>query len=341
MAGVKLRHVERFKDRHGRTRFYYRKGKGKRVPLLSQPGTREFLDEYYKAAGGYGYNAIDSNRTFHALAKLYFSSNDYINHTKPNTKISARHIIEDFVTDHGHRLVTQVKREHIETILASKADTPGTANNLLKWLKVLVNFAIRNGWEINGNPTSHIAAFKQKPHHTWNEREIAKFEERWPIGTRERTAFGLHLYTAQRRGDIRKAMWQDLSEFGLHIVQEKTEVELIIPLHSQLVLILEAWRVVSPSIKNEIIVTQKGQPYTINGYAVLLADAIERAGLPKRCVPHGLRKAALRRLADLGCSAKQMQAISGHKTLRELERYTEAANQKTLAADAIATMEKV
>jgi hypothetical protein len=51
----------------------------------------------------------------------------------------------------------------------------------------------------------------------------------------------------------------------------------------------------------------------------------ERRGLPNRCVPHGLRKAACRRLAEVGATAHQIMAVSGHKSLREVERYTRAA----------------
>ena len=40
------------------------------------------------------------------------------------------------------------------------------------------------------------------------------------------------------------------------------------------------------------------------------------------CVFHGLRKAALTRLADAGCTTHEFAAISGHKTLSEVERYT-------------------
>jgi integrase len=48
------------------------------------------------------------------------------------------------------------------------------------------------------------------------------------------------------------------------------------------------------------------------------------AGLPARASVHGLRKAACRRLAELGCSANVIAAISGHATLREVSRYTAA-----------------
>jgi site-specific recombinase XerD len=58
---------------------------------------------------------------------------------------------------------------------------------------------------------------------------------------------------------------------------------------------------------------------------------VKVAGLPKDCVAHGLRKAALRRVAEHGSTVKQMQAVSGHRTLREIERYTQQADQQRFA----------
>jgi integrase len=51
---------------------------------------------------------------------------------------------------------------------------------------------------------------------------------------------------------------------------------------------------------------------------------------------HGLRKAACRRLAEAGCSANEIMAISGHATMKELVRYTAAADQARLARNAMA-----
>jgi integrase len=60
--------------------------------------------------------------------------------------------------------------------------------------------------------------------------------------------------------------------------------------------------------------------------------------LPKHCAAHGLRKAACRRLAEAGCSANVIAAISGHMTLREVERYTRAADQERMARLGMAAM---
>ena len=70
-----------------------------------------------------------------------------------------------------------------------------------------------------------------------------------------------------------------------------------------------------------------------------MRDAIKAAGLPLECQPHGLRKAAGRRLAEAGCSSRELMAVLGHKTLSEAERYTRDADQARLASAAVARLE--
>lgn len=70
-----------------------------------------------------------------------------------------------------------------------------------------------------------------------------------------------------------------------------------------------------------------------------MADRIADAGLGAQCVTHGLRAAA-RRLAEAGCSANEIAAITGHTTLKEVARYTKAAEQRTLATAAIERLTK-
>ena len=83
-----------------------------------------------------------------------------------------------------------------------------------------------------------------------------------------------------------------------------------------------------------LIGTENGQPMSRAALSHMMRAAIRDAGLSAKCVSHGLRKAAMRRLAEHGATEKQIAAVSGHKTLREIERYTAAADQKRLAKDA-------
>jgi len=47
---------------------------------------------------------------------------------------------------------------------------------------------------------------------------------------------------------------------------------------------------------------------------------------------------AARRLTEAGCSASQIAAVTGHKSLREVERHVAAASQMKLADDAMAAI---
>jgi integrase len=73
---------------------------------------------------------------------------------------------------------------------------------------------------------------------------------------------------------------------------------------------------------------------------MIVKRAAKSAGLPPICKPHGLRKALACRLADRGASTKEIQSFTGHKTLKEVERYTADAEQRRLAKRAVRCIPK-
>jgi integrase len=81
------------------------------------------------------------------------------------------------------------------------------------------------------------------------------------------------------------------------------------------------------------LLTSQGRAFTANGFGNFFRDAVESAGL-RGLSAHGLRKAACRRLAEAGCSAHEIMSISGHVSLREVQRYTMAANREQMARSA-------
>jgi len=70
-------------------------------------------------------------------------------------------------------------------------------------------------------------------------------------------------------------------------------------------------------------------------------DWVKEAGLPLGLSSHGLRKGVCRRLAEAGCSANQIMAISGHRNLKEVATYTQAADNQKLAKSAMATLSRL
>jgi integrase len=120
----------------------------------------------------------------------------------------------------------------------------------------------------------------------------------------------------------------------IDVKQQKTGTKLAIPIHPDLQAVLDA----TPSGHLTFLTTAFGKPFAAAGFTNWFREACNAAGLPRGTSAHGLRKAACRRLAEAGCSANQIAAISGHKSLAEVERYTIAANQERMARMGVETL---
>jgi enterobacteria phage integrase len=304
---IRLRYINHFVDRTGRPRYYFRRS-GRRVTLPGLPGSTEFMVAYQSALDGEPEAASARHRgadgTFDRLVEVYFASSDYAR-LVPSTRRAYRLAIERFIIEEkiGHRLVRQMTREHVSRIVARRADRPGAANDVLKKIRILLRFAIANGWR-HDDPTVGIKSFAESEFHTWTDAEIAQFEVRWPVGTAEHMAFALLLYTGQRRSDVVRMSWRDIDGDIIRVTQKKTNTKLDIPLHPDLKSLLANW----PKRHVLILTTTFGKPFAATGFGNWMADKIAAAGLPDECVTHGLRKAAARRLADAGCSTLMIMA---------------------------------
>lgn len=200
-------------------------------------------------------------------------------------------------------------------------------------LRLLMQYAVDTELRLD-NPVTGLKSYRTGTRHTWTDDELFRFEQRWPLGTRERLAFALLLYTGQRAGDIVKMRRSDISDGMIRVVQQKTGVGLSIPLHPALMAAIKA----APARGVTLLGNANGRPIQRATLTLLMKNAAAMSGLPTHCVPHGLRKAMMRRLAESGSSAKEIAAISGHRTLKEIERYTAAADQARLSRAAIAKL---
>lgn len=330
---VTLKYVQRFEDRHGRVRYYYRREGYPRV-ALPEPTEAGFMAAYMAASGATPTPPkclAAKPGTVPALVDAYLNSTDFLRNKESSRKVT-KAILLRFVKIVGPRMVAEMQREHVMKIIAGMADKPAAANNMLKKIRALMGWAILNDWR-HDDPTLKIKKFKEGTHHTWTDEELEQFERRWPLGTRERTIYALALYTGQRREDIgtRTKRHYNAKAGTIWVMQAKTGAELEIPVHPALREALEAW---NPR-HLVLLATPDGRGTSIKALTTAMSRAIDKAGLPSRCVLHGLRKAASRRLAQAGCSPHEIKAITGHKSLEEVERYTAAVDQKRLGQDAM------
>lgn len=332
------KHVSAARDRYGKVRLRFRKGLFS--TYLQSPFPSDAFDEEYQAALRSEKRAkgeIGKVRTapgsLSALIVSYYMSPEFRG-TAKTTQQTYRGICERIRREHGTRLVRDLQRRYVKAIIGKLSATPAAANNYLRMLRILMRHAVEIDL-IPRDPTHGVKGYSKKTagFHTWTEAEIATYEERYPIGTKPRLAMALMLYTGQRRGDAVKLGWSNVTRDRIAVRQEKTGTPLAIKMHPSLIEALKMAEKDAPAF----LLTDYKKPFTAAGFGNWFRKQCDEAGL-NHCTSHGLRKAAARRLAEAGNSVNHIAAVTGHLSLREVERYTRAADQEKMADAAVATM---
>jgi integrase len=326
--------VQGFIDRHGKPRFYFRRTGFKNVPLPGLPWSPNFMAAYQAAFAGQTLQ-IGSKRvkpgTFRSLAVSYFTAIGFRS-MKPSTQAIYRNAIERLCKEHGDKSAATMQREHVAKLMAAKAERPESANLLRKVLRAMMTHAVEVGLRAD-DPTRDVKKIRVKSDgfHSWTDAEIAQFEKYHWVGSRPRLALALLLYTGQRRSDVVRMGRQHIDKNGaIHVRQLKTGTELAIPVHAALDAIIAE----TPADHLTFLTTQFGKPFAVAGFGNWFREQCDAAGL-RHCSAHGLRKAAARRLAEAGCTEHEIASITGHASLREITRYTKAADQVRLAVSAM------
>lgn len=314
--------------RSGGKLYYYVRRKGlPNLRLESAPGSGAFMAIYQNALA-----STPSRRegrwgagTFGKLAADFYESVEFSN-LKPSSKSQYQRVLDPLVLKHGHRPAATMPAIAARMIQDIGRTRPGMAN----LTRSVVHRVMKHG-KILPNPFDGIPSYKKIPHHTWTNAELAAFEARWPLGTRQRLAYALLLYTGQRTGDVAKMLREHISDGCIRVIQQKTGAGLSIPIHPNLQAALKA----GPAHIRYLVTNLHGRPFNSGTLKDMLKRAVAAAGLPDNCVPHGLRKAMMRRLAESGGTATEIAAVCGYKILKEIERYTAAADQRLLSRKAI------
>jgi len=332
------RHCTYQADRDGNRRVRFRR-RGVSVYLTGVPWSEDFMRQYaavLEREQGDRVQIGAALRTlpgsFSALCVSYYGSPEFRGLAAITQRVR-RNVLERFRAEHGHRLLKDLRSKDIRAILGAKANTPEAANNLLKVLRVVLDYAISEG-TIASNPAIHVKRYASKGDgiHAWGEAEVAQFKAHHPIGSKARLALALLLYTAQRRGDVVRMGWQHIEGDAIAVRQEKTNRSLLIPVLPELALALAS----VPRTNLTFLLTGHGKPFTSAGFGNWFRDRCNEAGLP-RCSAHGLRKCAATRLADAGCSLHRIMAVTGHRSMSSVKPYTDRADQARLAREAFET----
>jgi integrase len=325
------KYVQAFIDRNGKPRFYFRRRGFKSMSLPGLPWSPQFMEAYEAALSvqplQIGVNKSPTGSVSAAISGYYRDQSFLV--LAPSTQKPLRGILEHLRDEHGDKRIALLERQHIVTLLKSKKRF--AARHWLKAVRTLMTYAVEIGLR-HDNPAMGVKlpSLKTEGYHSWTEAEIEQFLTRHRTGTRAHLALMLLLHTGQRRSDVIRMGRQHVRDGVLHVRQQKTAIELAIPLHSSLATVIAE----TPSVHLTFLTTRTGKPFSPAGFGNWFRERCNEAGLP-HCSAHGLRKAAARRLAEAGCTMHEIAAITGHASLSEIQRYTKAADQARLARAAM------
>ena len=326
-----LKYIEIVPKPSGRIYFYFRRH-GQRTPLPGAYGSPGFLQAYWALRNqSVPQIEVGASRTLpgsvNAAAVAFYRSLTFTKN-RPITQQTDRNILEAFRAKYGDLPIATLERHNIEQILAQKAGKPSAQRNLLRVLRVLLGFAVSQKMR-RDNPALGIElpTIATTGFHSWTEEELRRYELHYALGSKEILALHLLLYTAARRADTVTFGPPNVHSGRLVFTASKNGAELKIPIAAPLAATIAATPMIG--VKT-FLVTEYGRPFTPAGFGNWFRKRCDQAGLP-HCSAHGLRKAFLRRMAEAGCSEDYIASISGHKDMREIRTYVQAANKARMA----------
>jgi integrase len=327
MVNIRLKYVVEDVDRHGNVRVYVRLPGRPKIRLRAAPGTREFMEAYQSALSAAApveartNKAVATKGSLKWLCEAYYSTSEY-GQLDDRTKRVRRNILDDLCHAHGDKPADRMEPRHVRALRDAKIDRPEAANGILKALRQVFALGVANNL-VNRNPARDVPYIRggSQGFHSWTYDEIVAFETRHAVGTRARLALALLLYTGQRRSDVVRLGKQHVRDGWLCFTQHKNRrrkpVTLQIPIVPELQRIIDA----SPCGDLTFLVAQLRRPFTSAGFGNKFRQWCDEAGL-QNCSAHGLRKAAAARLAEMGATEHEIMAVTGHRTSKEVARYT-------------------
>lgn len=235
----------------------------------------------------------------------------------------------------GRSKIAEVRRKDVIGLRNAIAMTRGrgAATGFIRAVSAAFAWAMDND-HAEMNPAARLKPLKRGTLPAWTEAVLAKALVELPEAYRRAILLAVH--TGQRRGDLVRLPWTAYDGRTIRLTQEKTREPLVVPVHRDLRPELDAWKREATSVT--ILTSPRGLPWTAPHFTREMGRLVKGLGMG-RFTPHGLRKLCAVRLAEAGCSAHQIAAICGWRSLSMVQHYTKAAAQEDMAEAAIVRLE--
>lgn len=333
-------HLRPERTRHGKLVYFVRVGHGPRIRIREEFDTAEFWQAYRDAVAGKAppTKATKPENKSGSLAWLtarYMASSDWSNEISQATRKQRGAIYRAVNAKIGDKPFAAVTKAKITEGRERRKEKPHAANNFLKAMRALFGWAVKNEL-LEVDPTIGVKLLSTdnpEGHHTWSEEEVARFEAKWPLGTRQRLAMDLLLFTGLRRGDVVRIGRPHVRRGVLSIRTEKNQEVVVLPVLPPLRASIDATKCGELTF----LATSRGEPFDKATFGNWFAKACKAAGVPGRA--HGLRKCGAVRAAEGGATEAQLNAIFGWaEGSKESATYTKKADRARRAAAAMSTL---
>jgi integrase len=304
------------------------------IPLPGAEDSKEFDNAYWAARSGRATSMQRHVKTsWKALIASYKSSSRYIK-LADGTKRKYDSVMTQLVEKNGAKDVRRFTRQNVRDVHSKYADTPRKADLYIQVLRILLGWAERELEWIDKNPAHGIELFgPQKEFQPWSE-DAQKAYRNACLHLEDEIAltfFMLGSGTGQRAEDCCQMRWEQYDGDSIEVVQDKTKEHLWVACPKFLREYLDNLPKRGKYIMPKNLTEPLGYNIVYKRFAKARAEVSEIcAGL----VPHGWRFTAAVALAQAGCSDAEIQSVTGHRTLKMVQKYRSQANQKRLSRQA-------
>jgi integrase len=314
-------------NRHGKAVWYVRKGDGPRIRVRGEFGSPEFMAAYEAALAGraapVGPKAAAGSLRW--LVERYRDSTAWAS-LSPATRKQRENIFRPILEVSGHQPFDRIGRKEIVAGRDRRRKTPAQARHFIFTMRGLFAWAV-DAAIAKADPTEGVKApvVKTDGFPVWTDDDMDAFERKWKLGTRQRLAYSILLYTGLRRGDAVLIGRQHVRDGVLRLRTGKTGTDVAIPILPDLAAAIDA----GPAGDLHYIVGEKGEPMTKESFGNWFSEACREAGVRKSA--HGLRKAGATRAANNGATVAQLEAIFGWRGGGMASLYTRSVDREKLA----------
>lgn len=309
---------------------YYRRA-GRSLVSLGRPEDEGFLTAYEDAKRGRA--LVPTETTIASLITSYGQSSRFTERS-PRTRADYLKVMDYLRGKIGQRDVAALTRPLVLEAMEMNHAKGRTrfANYIGQVASLLCEHAVDLGW-LQINPVKGLRHLKTpqdrtRPHEPWPDWAVARFRE--SASPEARLAFEIGIGSVQRPADWTKFRWSDFDGAALHVRQNKTGKELVIPCTAALRAALEG----APKRGLTILAREHGRPHDYFSLARMMHKERDRLGLLAYDL-HALRYLGVMDLAWAGCDDEEIAAISG-QSLRMVKKYAGKARQIMRARQASA-----